>query len=60
MRKTCRKIYKAMNMTMGVLFIVSGSAVDSESWIPLMLCAISVAYHVLMLCLRKYAERCSA
>lgn len=44
MKKLGMKIFTVVNCVMGIVFIVSACAVDSESWGPAIVCAISAAY----------------
>lgn len=44
LKKIGMKIFTAMNWTVGLIFLVSACAVDSESWMPTIVCACSLAY----------------
>lgn len=44
MKKIGMKIFKAMNCAMVIVFFVSACAVDSASWFPTIVCALSIAY----------------
>ena len=44
MKKIGKKLFTAMNWVMGMVFIVSASAVDEVSWFQIMVCALSLAY----------------
>ena len=44
MRKIGMKIFKAMNWIAVIVAMVSACLVDSETWIPTMVCASSLAY----------------
>lgn len=38
------KILKAIAYIVGTLWIISACAIDSESWIPTIVCAVCTAY----------------
>lgn len=44
MKKIGMKIFTAMNWTVGIIFLVSACAVDSATWFPTIVCALSLAY----------------
>lgn len=44
MKRLLKKIFTAMNWTMGTVFLLSASAVDEASWFQIMVCALSLAY----------------
>lgn len=39
-----KKLFVAMNWIAVITFLVSASSLDSASWIPSIICALSVAY----------------
>lgn len=41
------KILKATNYVAGLGFIVSGCCLDSDTWLPLILCGVCLAWLVL-------------
>lgn len=51
MKKIGMKIFTAMNWIVGLVGLVSACAVDSASWFPTMVCALSIAYLGCALCL---------
>jgi hypothetical protein len=38
------KILKAITYLAGVAFIFGGSALDSQSWLPVIICGVSLAW----------------
>jgi hypothetical protein len=44
-----KKIFDILNTVAFIVFFISGSAVDSESWIPLIVCMASLLWLALFL-----------
>lgn len=44
MKKLGMKLFKAMNWAMVIVCMASACLVDSASWIPTFVCAVSLAY----------------
>ena len=44
MKRILKKLFTAMNWIVGIIFLVSASAVDEVSWFQIMVCALSLAY----------------
>ena len=42
-----KKVMNKLNAVAAIVFFISGSAVDSESWIPIIICAASLIWMLL-------------
>lgn len=51
------KVLKVVASINAILLMVSGSALDSESWIPTIVCAVSTVVLILLIpSIRRWAE----
>lgn len=48
-----KKIFDKLNLVAFIVFFISGSAIDSESWIPYIVCVASMIWLLLFL---KYSD----